>query len=324
MTAHIEIIPQTVIDGFLTNSMSIKNIVEDAAALKRGGVSVGYDEAQVRGWLGIQAPDMQRAYTDEEKNAIKGSFDSVYRGLVQKAEYRHAGPRTIHMTFGSPGSGKTTLAYALAHELGAAMIDVNEVQKMLPSYQQDKQAWGDTPTGLLAAYEAHRWEANYLANRAINRALSDGYNLVYGTTATSPAALLIYDAAEKQGLHIHTRMVVAPEDVRLQSCQQRCFGSEQSGAGDGLPIPQEHVISKNLAFPGMVAKHFAKAAEVSLYYRAATNEPAQLFAHAHGGRIVVFSQAAARQAEKEMQKYKPDFSFDTDIAAPYQNQPRWG
>jgi predicted ABC-type ATPase len=309
--SSIHLIPEEVIEGFLRKPIRMEDVRADMDALAPEFPGEAFDEKKVRAWLEIPVGQTERPYRNDEIEAFRQDVVQAYYSLTSGFALRPADAeqRIVHLTFGSPGAGKTTFA----RSLGAPVIDVNEVQKEIWLYEDAMANYGeDSVLGAVTAYQYGRWGANYVGNTLLNL-IPEKYDIAYGTTATSNAALNLYDSAKASGLTVVTHMIVAPEDVRLEGVRKRCWGE----GGDLLPIPLSHVEEKNKLFGPMVSKHFEAAgkvgAEIRMYYRGAVNAAPVEAARTDGEFVRLFNGHAQQAMVEEIQRYHPAFNWGNDV-----------
>jgi predicted ABC-type ATPase len=207
-----------------------------------------------------------KVYTGQEKNLIRAESVRLYAQLTDGCTRPAPESRQFVLTAGAPGAGKTTLLHAWLKANAPAhygvYVDPDEtiMKKMIP-FQQDLASHDAVLGTLEGAYRKWRWASNYVAGTILNRACNDGYNIVYGTTATHPNTGNLYSSIKNAGYESLTLIVAAPEDIRQASVRIR-FEIENSRF-----IPEEDVTAKGKMFYQRLPLYFEKSDHFQLYWR---------------------------------------------------------
>lgn len=230
-------------------------------------------------------------YTAAEKNLIAQEAGRLYTVLAH-GQAKSNTPRLLHVSAGAPGAGKTHILNALAASWADALrpgdrgfiyLDPDEtVLKNMQMYKQDLDATGNIQN----SYAKWRWASNYIMRSLANKAAMDGLNLILGTTAASTMIDRPYTIARNTGRHITTTMVIAPDDVRIESCEAR------NKTDPSRYIPNDHVIDKGKAFYPRVRQLIDASDVAQLYWRGGAKQDAVLAATIQQDTIQVQNEAA--------------------------------
>lgn len=234
-----------------------------------------------------QAPDGSEAtlsYAPQEHDLIHAEADRLYPLLSDHCTKPGTGSKRLILTAGAPGAGKTVLlnqwVQARPADQRGIYIDPDEtILKAMIPYQEDL-ASGDPVLGTLSgAYGKWRAASNYIAGTLINRACADGYDIVYGTTATSPSIKTFYENAKAAGYETTTLIVAAPEDVRRDSVRIR-YELERDRF-----TPVADVVAKGRMFYERLPLYFDLSDHFQLYWRDQVNLAPKCFAWGSQGRF---------------------------------------
>lgn len=254
----------------------------------------------------IIAKDVQKGdYSAAEMALINAEIERIYADLTKNA--KPSDKKTFYITTGGPGAGKTSLVSAAQKGDGmlsrAIHIDPDEVIKSFAPYSNAIAQAGDTDSARVAAYGKWRWASVYIANTMVNKLAADGFDIVLGTTGTSPAVGHIYDAAHRAGYGSVLLMCHANEETRLASVAKR-FETERRFT------PEADVKEKgNKLFPEVVALHLGKAHQAFIFWRGAVDSAPVLAAEYHGGQTVVRDMKAFSGFMAEMRVHKPEVDW---------------
>jgi predicted kinase len=140
-----------------------------------------------------------------------------------------AGAATLVLAGGLPGTGKTTLAGALADRLGCTVLSSDRIRKELagvPAEQRCAAPWG---TGIYTAAWAERVYSELLGRAG--RLLTLGESVIADASFTSPAQR---DAAAQAAAAAHADLVqlrcTAPAEVARQRLTARTGGISDADA----------------------------------------------------------------------------------------------
>lgn len=258
----------------------------------------------------IQADLAKGNYTAQDLAVIEAERERLYALLIKD---KPTGDKNFYMTAGGPGSGKTTFIRHAQETSGALSkavhADPDELIKLFQPYVDMSQRGGDTDEARKAAYAQWRWASVYLCNSIINDLASNGYDIIFGTTGTSPAVAHIYQAAHDAGYTSHTIICHAPESVRLQSANIR-FRNERRFT------PVEDIKQKgNVLFPQIVATHLACAHNVDILWRQRTENSPKLVASLKRGKCTVGDAGLLERFCQEIRQANPAFDWTTAVTA---------
>ncbi len=223
-------------------------------------------------------------YTLEERGVIQQElsrlFNTLSGGCVPKQ-----GCKTFTLTAGAPGAGKTTLLNRYQQNLGAVYADPDEtVLKAMVPYLEDV-----SKTDIFTAYTKWRWASNYISTSLMNMAAERDLDIVHGITATGPAVSTLYENVRRAGYEIHTLIVGASEQVRLESARRR-FEVEHSRATSPADL-----IEKGRLFYECLPVYFEKSDRLSVFWRdAADHNSPVLAATAEKGQVTIHNADALR------------------------------
>lgn len=158
-------------------------------------------------------------YTNQEKQLImtdlvkivEKQFDAVTQPIATKPIYIASA--------GAPGVGKS---YFLEKEYGykpknAVHVDPDRVSLLsMTGYNNDKII-----IGTKAAYKKWRDGSNFIANFMLIKAMTEGLNIVHGTTSTSNNISHIYDNLHKNNYKINLHILFADNSLRQSALEYR-------------------------------------------------------------------------------------------------------
>lgn len=252
-------------------------------------------------------------YQLRDKWTITRELERLYKLMTKDATPDSAGKKRFILTAGGPGSGKTSMIRQLQKIDGDCLkpvhVDPDEILKEMRPYQKLIKNLGGSDLGITAAYTYWRWASIYLANSIINKLSEDGYDILFGTTGTSPAVAKLYDSAHQAGYETSVLICHAPESVRLASAEAR-FKNERRFT------PEADLKNKgNKMFPDALMIHFLKAAEIKVYWRATFNSDPILALETKNGKVITRNEKAKTAFIEEIQKYRPELDWNSIITA---------
>lgn len=259
----------------------------------------------------IIAGDLAKGnYSAEDLALIEAEKTRLYAALT--AGKQPGAHKTFYITSGGPGSGKTTLIRKAQQGGGtlarAVHVDPDEIIKSFAPYADAIAAQGDSDAARAQAYDRWRWASVYMANTIVNQLAADGYDIVLGTTGTSPSVRFIYQAAHDAGYASALIMCHAPESVRLDSGARR-FEIERRFT------PEADVREKgNKLFPEIVTTHFTQAQSIFLLWRPGTEKEPVLAAEAVQGVFTCRDPEALAGFINELHAFKPELNWNDTLA----------
>lgn len=234
-------------------------------------------------------------YSAAEIKRIESELERLYQDATRSADHGNR----FTLTAGAPGAGKTTLLNTWVSqrppgEHGVyADPDETILKKMLP-YNEDLGS-GDSLLGnLIGAYTKWRWGSNYINGSIMNRAATDGFNIIYGTTGTSATVGALYDNVHQAGYESHVLIVAASDRVRLESSRCR-YAEERSRFTRDVDV-----IGKGQMFYDRLPAHFNKAGSFDLYWRDAVDAETVLAATGRNGVISISDAVAIKYFDQDM------------------------
>jgi energy-coupling factor transporter ATP-binding protein EcfA2 len=242
----------------------------------------------------------QNFYTDKELRAVESELTRIYNELSEGLKPVTSRKKKFFLSAGAPGSGKSTLLENLItkNKTFQQMVfsDPDErALKLMEVYKNDIEKFGGGLVGLTLAYTKWRWASNYISGTIMNKACEDQYDILHGTTATSPFVSLLYDNAHEENYDITTFIVCAPDDVRVKSAHKR-FKVEQTRYTHDTK-------EKGAMFYERVPTLFKKTDNFKLYWRNAVNAAPVLAATGGHGKIRVMNQEALNDIEKDIKQH---------------------
>ncbi len=145
----------------------------------------------------------------------------------------------------------------------------------------------------------------------MNQACEDGYNVLLGTTATSPAVSILYDNARREGYKVRTIMVTAADDVRTESARRRFEEEGTRYTAD--------TVEKGIMFYQRMPTFFEKSDAFGLYWRHAADQSAVLVADADQGAVKIHEPKILEIVQQDLQKADPRLSWN-DLTSSYQRR----
>ena len=266
-------------------------------------LSKPYDlrQAWKRANLQGRAPEKgQKHYTERELGLIQLELTRIYNELSEGREPVSGRKKKFYLSAGAPGSGKSTLLENLIskNKTFQEMVfsDPDErALKLMDVYKEDIEKFGGGLIGLTLAYTKWRWASNYISGTIMNKASEDQYDILHGTTATSPFVSLLYDNAHKQDYDITTFIVCAPDEVRVKSAHKR-FKVEQTRYTHDTK-------EKGAMFYERVPTLFNKTDNFKLYWRNAVNAAPVLAATGNHGKVNIVNRKALNAIDHDIKQH---------------------
>jgi aminoglycoside phosphotransferase family enzyme/predicted kinase len=163
----------------------------------------------------------------EQGGADAAAEARSYAGLALR--HLRAGQVGLILVGGLPGTGKTTLAGALADRLGCTLISSDRVRKELAGLAPLDSAAADYGTGLYSPEQTQRTYQE-LADRAATL-LQHGETVVLDASWTSEEARnLLADVADREHAALYALRCDAPEDVTAERMRARPQGLSDADA----------------------------------------------------------------------------------------------
>ena len=170
-------------------------------------------------------------YTEEEQEQIINDAAQLWSIKSKHLTTPVVDAAQYISTAGAPGSGKTTHIERYKIEQGLDnFIYVDPDQgylQELTGYKKDTGA-----IGAVAAYTKWRDASNFIANLFLYHGIIKGYNIIHGTTATSPRVIHLYDKLKEHKYKIHIRLLFAPAHCRIAAIEHR---EKKIGAANVTP-----------------------------------------------------------------------------------------
>lgn len=169
-------------------------------------------------------------YNDNQITAINAEYAVIRDLLLTGAQASPNGDKTLLMTAGSPGTGKSS---HLANEVRNArragttfvLIDSDAVLEMLPAFkahQLDATLYHSHDDQLKALRDATKiWlpAAKYICDRLVNDCAERGLSIAFETTAHAPGIRNFFENARKAGYFIDLHYCDAQPAVKRASCK---------------------------------------------------------------------------------------------------------
>lgn len=160
----------------------------------------------------------------------------------------------------------------------------------------------DFAAAQIRAYDVARPASNYLTNEVFNKAVQLGYDVVHGTTMTSPFAGDLLTKMKNAGYNTQLLIVGASDDVRTAAAENRTVnqGFYQATAED--------IADKGEAYALRMEDYFTHTDEITLFWReSATGNAVKAATYKHG-QLLSVDNADAFDAfkdhyEQEKQKH---------------------
>ena len=145
--------------------------------------------------------------------------------------------------------------------------DQRALRFMIHTYIQQLSTYhyslASSPASLqVAQYNKWRDASNFIANTLLNEAYAGGYNIVHGTTSTSPHVEKIYQKLKKKGYKIVLLLCLASDETRLEAIKHR-----ETKQGFSQNNPEDTVNKGKMFFERIPV--YAKYADEIHFYRSA-------------------------------------------------------
>ena len=292
------LIAPDIVQEFLAKPYDLRSVWEEVAGVKN---------------LPLEAP---RYYTETEAAMADSEVYRLYKVQTENCLKLTRGQKEFTLSAGGPGAGKTQLLEQMVANDPAlqnvVFSDPDErALKLMQAYKDDIEKFGGGKIGLALAYTKWRWASNYISNTIMNRACEDGYDVLLGTTATSPAVSILYDNAKRENYKVRTIMVTASADVRIESARRRFEEEGTRYTAD--------TVEKGIMFYQRTPTYFEKSDAFSLYWRHAVDQSAVLVADADHGDIKIHDRHALDLVQQDLQKADPRLSWK-NLSASYQRR----
>ena len=261
-------------------------------------------------------PEALRHYTMDEVAMVETELDQMYAAQTANCLKLSKGRKEFSLSAGGPGAGKSTLLEQMLVNdpslRNVVFSDPDErALKMMKAYNDDIAQGGGSKLALAMSYAKWRWASNYISNSIMNRACADGYDVLLGTTATSPAVSILYDNAKREEYHVRTIIVTASDDVRTESARRRFEDEGTRYTAD--------TVEKGKMFYQRMPTFFEKSDAFSFYWRNAADQSAVLVAEASEGAVQIYDHAALRTIDADMKKADPQLTWKA-LTRTYQNR----
>ncbi len=222
-------------------------------------------------------------YSDKEISLIQGELSRIYNQLTANCT-PITSDQTKHfvLSAGAPGAGKSTLLENLLVQepylRNMVFSDPDErALKLMQLYKRDIEHFGGGLNGSVLSYTKWRWASNYISGTIINKANDNHYNILLGTTGTSPFISTLYDNVHNENYKTTTIIVCAPYDVRIESSRKR-FETEKNKHVDDAK-------EKGKLFYERISTIFDKTNDFMLYWRGEVDNAPTLAAYTKNGII---------------------------------------
>lgn len=215
-------------------------------------------------WLSGEGFGRTTPYSEEEKERLNSDIQQIFEDQMANSPTYS---KVIMITAGAPGAGKTTLLEKRIqkdkdHGTAGAYTDPDAVclKQMQQTFQAMVQENPESVPHRKEAYDYWRPGSNGAAHVLLARYIKDGVRCYFGTTSQSPMMANTYKFFKDQGYKIHLLHVAAPDEVRVQSIQQRDKEFIQTDAADIASKASEVVQRVNDTF-------FKYADKIEFYWR---------------------------------------------------------
>lgn len=170
---------------------------------------------------------------DEHGTHFTPERAALHRRIIANLVDRHKSQTNpeYHVLGGGPASGKSTMEKRIGLSNGGAKIDVDEIRKQLPEYDQ----MHDAGRGTDASPHTHE-EASYIAKRALDEAFKRKINVTLDGTGDSSVESLQnkIGKARAHGYTVHGHYVTVPTEEGVRRSDKR-FHDDTSGRARFVP-----------------------------------------------------------------------------------------
>lgn len=216
------------------------------------------------GFLSGKAFDHKENYTGEESENLSKDINGLYQQIISA---NPAKEKIAIITAGAPGAGKTV---KLRQDLGAnatqgkryAYICPDDVclQSQTRTYRADLEKSDNSTEARQKAYNKWRPGSNAATHLILGNLIRENYAFYFSSTSSGPATGKFFEFLKAQGYHIKLIHVLAPDEIRWGSIQERDKTFIQT--------TEQDVREKGLLLPQRINDTFLKYAdEIEFYYR---------------------------------------------------------
>lgn len=266
---------------------------------------------------------------DWERKSEPGLMPSIERDYQRIREELFLGKtpeqdkKLYVATAGSPCAGKSTV---LDQEVGggndpryanAIVIDPDRyTMDYMFTYRNlltaGKKAELGPEEAAKQAYDRARPGSNLISNTNLNEAFSRGYNIVHGTTSTTPFVGKFLQSLADEGYERRLLLCYAPDNMRVAA------GEKRKGKEAHYQVDPSDFVEKGKAFPQRHEAYFANADHLVLFWKPQLEQNAIRAAEYRDGQKTILNQDAY---DGYTQKYAADRQA---LAAENIVIPAWG
>jgi len=233
-------------------------------------------------------------YTPEERSFFYQDLEDALQGTFEKASKG----KGFLMTAGGPAAGKSTLLESLM-DPSYAYVDPDRAG-LLKYMKRTYSASTLSPTD---AYNYWREASICIGDLMLAIGLSEGYNIAYGTTMTTPFAKpVLSNISTVYGRSIAMLHVTSPNDIRMATEAKR----RENGI---VQCTDQDLINKGNDLYHRLDDFLRTAAQISFYYRDAVDGVPVLAATWEKRKMTVLNSSAVEEIIKQHDQRKGDGYF---------------
>jgi len=232
-------------------------------------------QKNLESYLSGQAFDNPEVYTSEESERLRSDINEIYQSILATKPSRE---NLAVITAGAPGAGKTV---KLRKDLEAnaskgknyAYICPDDIclKNQTSTYIADIARSDESMAARQNAYDKWRPGSMAATHLILGNLIREKFAFYYGSTSSGPSTGILFKFLKTQGYTIRLIHVSAPDDVRLDSVQER--------DKTFVHTTEQDIKEKGLLLPQRINDTFLKYAdEIEFYYRDDVKQDAELAA----------------------------------------------